>query len=324
MKNQYQWKSDISKMLKAFIKEKKMTGFKYERQTRDLERFDNYYYYSGYSGIRLTKPMLEKFIYGEFEKSSTHYKKEILMNNFANYLHKRKYGVYVPQIKSSPTRKSNHIPYIFTTDELKRLFTAIDNYPIANINNRNIIDPVLFRLLYGTGLRVSEALNLQMKDVNLDEGVLTIHQAKNNRDRLVPMTQSMTDRMTVMAEDIHQFKGKDYFFFPNTKGKKIDKSTVYCRFRDYLLMADISHTKAGPRVHDLRHNFSVRCLKKWVLSGEDITNIMPYLAAYLGHSDFRGTQYYLRLTADLYPDIISRTEAEFGFVIPKGEDENEK
>lgn len=319
MKNQYQWKSDISKMLKVFIKEKKMMGFKYERQARDLERFDAYYYYSGYSSIRLTKPMLESFIYGEFEKLSTHYKKEILMNNFASYLQKRGYSVYVPPIKSSPIRRSNHIPYIFTTDELKHFFTAIDNYPISNINNRNIIDPVLFRLLYGTGLRVSEALNLQIKDINLNEGVLTIRQAKNNRDRLVPMTQSMTERMTVMAEVIHQFKEKDYFFFPNTKGNRIDKSTVYCRFRDYLLMADISHTKAGPRVHDLRHNFAVRCLKKWVLSGEDITNIMPYLAAYLGHSDFRGTQYYLRLTADLYPDIISRTEAEFGFVIPKGE-----
>ena len=262
---------------------------------------------------------LAKTIYGEFEKLSTHYKKEILMNNFATYLQKRGYSVYVPPIKSSPIRRSNHIPYIFTSDELKRLFTAIDNYPIANINNRNIIDPVLFRLLYGTGLRVSEALNLQIKDVNLNEGVLTIRQAKNNRDRLVPMTQSMTERMTIMTEVIHHFKEKNYFFFPNTKGNRIDKSTVYCRFRDYLLMADISHTKAGPRVHDLRHNFSVKCLKRWVLSGEDITNIMPYLAAYLGHSDFRGTQYYLRLTADLYPDIISRTEAEFGFVIPKGE-----
>jgi site-specific recombinase XerD len=324
MTNQYQWKSDISKMLKAFIEEKKMTGFKYERQTRDLERFDTYYYYNGYSGIRLTKPMLERFIYGEFEKLSTHYKKEILMNNFASYLQKRGYSVYVPPINSSPIRRSNHIPYIFTPDELKHFFNAIDNYPIANINNRNIIDPVLFRLLYGTGLRVSEALNLQIKDVNLDEGVLTILHAKNNRDRLVPMDQSLTNRMIVMAENIHQFKDKTSFFFPNTRENRIDKSTVYCRFRDYLLMADISHTKSGPRVHDLRHNFAVSCLKKWVFSGEEITNIMPYLAAYLGHSDFRGTQYYLRLTADLYPDIISRTEAEFGFVIPKGEVENEK
>jgi integrase/recombinase XerD len=50
---------------------------------------------------------------------------------------------------------------------------------------------------------------------------------------------------------------------------------------------------------------------------------MPYLAAYMGHADFRGTQYYLRLTADLYPDIIRRTETAFGYVIPEGGDSDE-
>jgi hypothetical protein len=59
-----------------------------------------------------------------------------------------------------------------------------------------------------------------------------------------------------------------------------------------------------------RHNYAVKCLKRWVLAVEELTNILPYLAAYMGHSHFRGTQYYLRLTAELYPDIISRVEAQ--------------
>ena len=68
----------------------------------------------------------------------------------------------------------------------------------------------------------------------------------------------------------------------------------------------------------IRHVFAVHCLKKWVLSGEELTNLMPYLAAYMGHTDFRGTQYYLRLTADLYPDIIAKTEALYSYLIPEG------
>ncbi len=319
MKKVYQWKSDMSPLLKAFLKEKKMVGFKYEKQTRELEHFDAYYYYSGYTGIRLTRSMLEEYIYREFEKHSTHYTKEILMNNFACFLQQRGYSVYVPPIKTKPTKRSSYIPYIFTNEELKRFFTAIDVYPTTKTNNRNIIDPVLFRLLYGTGLRVSEAINLQIRDVNLDDGILEIRHAKNNKDRLVPIVQSLTERMGDLADNLHRFKENTFFFFPNNIENRIDKSTVYTRFRDYLLMADISHTKAGPRVHDLRHSFAVKCLKKWVLAREDITNIMPYLAAYMGHSDFRGTQYYLRLTADLYPDIISRVEAEFGYIIPKGD-----
>ena len=63
------------------------------------------------------------------------------------------------------------------------------------------------------------------------------------------------------------------------------------------------------RLDFLRHSYCVYCLKKWVLSGEELTNLMPYLATYMGHTDFRGTQYYLRLTADLYPDIIAKTQS---------------
>lgn len=317
MKTPYQWKSDMADMLKAFLQEKKMTGFKYENQERKLEHFDAYYYHSGYSGIRLTKPMLNFFIYKKYEKPSTHYTKEIVMHNFASYLKKQGYPAYVPIIKSAP-KQCTHIPYIFTREELQRFFMAIDTYPVSKHNNRTTVDPVLFRLLYGTGLRVSEALNLRVKDINLEEGILTIRHAKNNKDRLVPVAQSLLGRMTDLAVKIHRFSDETAYFFPNTLQNRIDHGTIYCRFRDYLLMADISHTTAGPRVQDFRHHFAVSCLKKWVLSGEELTNIMPYLAAYMGHSDFRGTQYYLRLTADLYPDIISRTEAEFGYVIPEG------
>lgn len=134
----------------------------------------------------------------------------------------------------------------------------------------------------------------------------------------MPIDQSINKRVKKLIKSYHNFSNENSYLFPSMTGNKTDKSTVYTRYRDYLLMADIPHSKAGPRVHDLRHNFAVTCLKKWVLLGEELTTIIPYLAAYMGHTDFRGTQYYLRLTAELYPDIISKTEAEFGYVIPTG------
>lgn len=116
----------------------------------------------------------------------------------------------------------------------------------------------------------------------------------------------------------HKYSKDEAYLFQSPRKGKMDNSTVYRRFRQYLQCSNIPHTDAGPRVHDLRHNYAVKCLKKWVLAGEELTNLLPYLAAYMGHSDFRGTQYYLRLTADLYPDIINRLEAGFGYVIPEG------
>jgi len=84
-------------------------------------------------------------------------------------------------------------------------------------------------------------------------------------------------------------------------------------------MADIPHTAVGPRVHSFRHGFAVKCLKKWVLEGNDLTVMLPYLSAYMSHSDFRATQYYLRLTSDIYPDIVRQTEAAFGYIIPESD-----
>lgn len=318
MNSTYEWRSDMKDLLHEFIREKQMTGFKYEKQVRELERFDAYCYYNGYGGIHLTKPMLDNFVYGELERASTHYKKEILMRDFAEFMIRHRYSVYVPVIRSAPKKKNPHIPYIFTREQLRKFFKEVDSYPLEDTNNRNVLDPVLFRLLYGSGLRVSEALNLQIKDIDLKQELLIIRHAKNNKDRLVPIVKSLSERMQFLLDTYHRFSTDTSFVFPSTTGNKTDKSTVYRRFRDYLLMADIPHTSEGPRVHDLRHTFAVGCLKKWVLSGAELTNVLPYLAAYMWHTDFRATQYYLRLTAELYPDLISRTEAEFGYVIPEG------
>jgi integrase len=318
IREDYSWKSDMATQLQRFAAEKKMAGFKYMIQERELQRFDEFLYFNGYSGTRLTKSTVDAFIYNELEQASTHYKKEILIKDFAEFLNNNGYPAYIPVVKSAPTKRCSHIPFIFTCEQLKALFTAIDSYPIEKTNNRNVLDPVLFRLLYGSGLRISEALNLKLKNVDTDKGILTILHAKNNKDRLVPIADTLNERIMELIRTYHRFNGGEAYLFPSMTGNKTDHSAAYTRFRDYLLMADIPHSDAGPRVHDLRHSFAVSCLKKWVLSGEEISAHMPYLAAYMGHTDFRASQYYLRLTAELYPDIISRTEAEFGYVIPEG------
>lgn len=311
--------SDMSRMLIHYLREKRMTGYQYDLQEKYLKRFDLYYEQNGYSGIRLTRQMTDNFIYTVSERPSTHYIKERLMHDFAQFLIRNGYReIYVPEIKSAPKKRSSHIPYIFTDDEMARIFKAIDSWEVSFHTNRTLIDPLFFRLLYGTGMRVSEAINLLVRDFNSTDGILTVNHAKNNKNRLVPLSPSLTCRIVELKEKIHRYSKDTDYLFPSINGNQIDRSTIYRRFRDYLQRAGISHTSAGPRVHDFRHNYAVKCLKRWVLAGEELTNLLPYLAAYMGHTDFRGTQYYLRLTADLYPDIIRNVEADFEEVIPKG------
>jgi integrase len=320
MKTAYEWKSGFAEAAQNYISLKRQTGMKFEIQERYLRHFDTFYYINGFEGSTLTKEIVNDFVYDSNERPVSHHNKEVLMRDFAMYLADRGHQAYVAKVKTALPR-CKFIPNIFTDDETRRMFTAIDNYPQARMSYRNAVDPALFRFLYGTGVRISEALNLVLNDVNVDSGTVTIRAAKNMKDRLIPMADSLTKRILTFMNGFHRYSDGRMWLFPgchNGTMGQMDKSTAYNHFRDYLLMADIPHTAVGPRIHSFRHGFAVKCLKNWVLAGNDLTVMLPYLSAYMGHSDFRATQYYLRLTSDLYPEIVRRVEAEFGYVIPEG------
>ena len=114
MTKNYQYYSDLSGMMASFINEKRMTGYKYSDQEKWLIRFDSYFDRNGYTGIRITKSMVDDFIYSSQEQPSTHYLKERLLRDFALFLIRQGYReVYVAKTKSAPVKKCSHIPYIF-------------------------------------------------------------------------------------------------------------------------------------------------------------------------------------------------------------------
>ena len=176
---------------------------------------------------------------------------------------------------------------------------------------------MIIRMLYCCGLRVSEATNLTVEDVNLAEGTIYIKGTKFGKERLIPMSDNLTKRCNDYSWQVLDRKANDAYFFPSPYGGHYDSNTVYQHFRKIIWEAGISHTGKGPRLHDFRHTFSVHCLKKWVINDKDLTNCLPYLSAYLGHEDMRGTQHYLRLTADLYPNIIEKVEESCSWMIPE-------
>jgi integrase len=168
---------------------------------------------------------------------------------------------------------------------------------------------------------VSEALHLTLGEVNTDEGILTIRNAKFHKDRMVPMHPSLTERCRIYVDAMHVMRQSEQPFFPSPYGGPYGERTIYAYFRRFIWEAGISHggRGKGPRVHDLRHVFAVHCLKRWVRGAVDLTVALPYLSAYLGHTGLKGTQRYLRLTAELYPDIVAAVEERFGHVVPGGD-----
>jgi len=317
MKTKYLWKSDFALLIQAHIREMKISGFRFEVQQVLLRHFDEFCFNQRYFGVDLTKGIVEEFCYGTYyEKQSTRYRKELVIRNLGLFIKKQGLDAYIIKVKSAPKKRSSFKPYIYTEKELADIFLAIDNQLPNNMTNRDIVDPLLFRLLYGTGLRLSEVLNLQLKDINFENETIIILHAKNNKDRMIPIAKSLIIRCEKYTEKVHKFSTDDTIFFKNLKGNRFDLSTIYRHFRDYLWLANIPHTGRGPRIHDLRHTYSVHCLKNWILAGKELTSLMPYLSTYLGHSDFRGTQYYLHLTSELYPDIIQKNETAYDYIIP--------
>ena len=96
------------------------------------------------------------------------------------------------------------------------------------------------------------------------------------------------------------------------------RGNLYHNFRRFLWRARISHggRGKGPRLHDLRHTYAVHCLKKWVEQEKDLTVYLPILKTYMGHDSFNDTAYYLRMTADVFPDITLRMETHYLDLIP--------
>lgn len=158
----YEWKSDFSPLIHAFLAQYRLAGFKFERQERILQHFDHFCSMQGYAGPELKKYVLEEFIYDKREQKSTHYAKEVVMLQFADFLIKRGYSAYRIGHRYQIPR-SKYIPHIYTAEEKQRFFYAVDHYPATRLSYRNDVDPELFRFLCCTGARLSEALSLKKR-----------------------------------------------------------------------------------------------------------------------------------------------------------------
>jgi integrase len=179
--------------------------------------------------------------------------------------------------------------------------------------------PVLLRVLYSSGLRLSEALELRQEDVDLKEGCLSIRNTKFDKSRKIPLSASMVNICRIYVSKMRNAFKETAFFFPSPDGGQYAESTIYSRFRDMLLAAGISHGGRGngPRLHDFRHTFAVHSLQKLAAEGVDLYVTLPILSAYMGHKSLAFTQQYLRLTPECYNDVTGAFEERFGSVFPE-------
>jgi integrase len=315
--------SIFAEAIQRFVLERQALGYTWHKQAVSLKRFDRFCVEVGHSQVGLSRELAMKWAEKKPWESDDAQRRRIrLVRMLARYMVRSGYEAYIYPDHGGVRQSSTYEPYLFTERELARFLNRVDRcLPVRSAPHRHLVFPLLYRMLYGCGLRVSEALNLTVGDVNPEERTLTIRNAKFHKDRLVPMSPSLAARCRIYMETMHPFKQPEQAFFPAAHGGRYSEKRIYDYFRRFLWEAGISHggRGKGPRLHDMRHAFAVHCLKRWVQRGTDLTVALPYLSAYLGHAGLKGTQRYLRLTAELYPDMVRAMDDGFGHLLPGGD-----
>jgi integrase len=306
--------------MERFIQEKRACGYRYRAGAEALARFDRFLSGEGLAQCELPRSLVRKWLAKQpHESAANHQNRACTARRFAVFVVREGYAADVPGRFLTAKGGAGFSPRILTHAEIQRLLHAADQLtPDAHGPLRHLVMPEVFRLLYGCGFRVSEVLHLRVSDVDLNQGVLTVHEAKFGKDRLVPPAVALVQRLQRFAAGFGVRSANDYFF-PTLHGGPWSMGTIYHIYRELLLRCGIAHggRGKGPRLHDLRHTMAVHTLLRWYREGADLDAKLPVLATYLGHQSVAGTQRYLHLTAELFPEITVRANAAFGDVIPR-------
>jgi len=172
----------------------------------------------------------------------------------------------------------------------------------------------LLLLLYGAGLRISEALRLTLTDADLEQRLLIIRETKFYKTRLVPLGADLSQALTIYLDA--RFKAQhpsppEAFLLLTRHSLPVSVQLAEDTFKRLCRRVGVRRKDASrfvPRLHDLRHTFAVHRLTACYREGGDVQRLLPQLATYLGHVDIDSTQRYLTLTPELLSQASNRFE----------------
>jgi site-specific recombinase XerD len=266
-----------------------------------------------------TKQVLA-FLAGQGELTRNRENKCYALVGFWRHAISRGHATRSPLPSNEPKSPPRKPPYIYSHDELRQLFDP------ANVASSRCgavqLDAMTFRILllvlYGAGLRFSEATALTLADVDLSENVLTIQATKFYKSRLVPIGPQLAAELANYMPVRRRrglAQGNASFLLANRDGTRLASSTVQDAFDRLRRIANVHRTTGGrqiPRLHDFRHSFAVHNLTAWYRQGADVQRLLPALSTYLGHSDLEGTKVYLTMTPELLQQASLRFERYAG------------
>lgn len=291
-------------LVEQYIEYRKFLGEKFRTNAIYLRAF---YRYVG-ENIDINNVTVKKsnaFLYMDSKVTASWFVKHTALLGFYTYGISREYIKASPLPKILPKRPPAFIPYIYNKQELKLLLNTALTYQ----KNKSKIEPYVVQtillLLYATGLRLSESLNLLVGDINITEQIITIRATKFYKARLVPFNEQLLK----VINGYLSWKEKKFGLPPNKEplfvslnNKPINNCTIretFQRIRCKSGIKRIDRASYQPRIHDLRHTFAVHSLTSWYKGNKDVQKLLPALSTYMGHTNLAATSVYLTMTDDL-------------------------
>ncbi|WP_027727256.1 tyrosine recombinase [Treponema sp. C6A8] len=203
-----------------------------------------------------------------------------------DFLERKEYWTENKALLLERPKTSHALPKVLTEEQVDALLESIDTSD--NVGKR---DDALFELIYSCGLRISEACDLKVANVHMDEQIILVH-GKGDKERIVPFGKRAYDKLKIYLEEVRPLltKGKNVpEVFVNYKGEGISRKGVWKRFKELETLSGVQ-----AKVHTLRHSFATHLLK----GGADLRAVQELL----GHSDLATTQIYTHVTNEQLED----------------------
>lgn len=315
------FKSPIGYRIEGFIAEKQSLGFKYIGEKETMRRFDRYWTEHGYGDTGLTEDNLAGWISKKDDEGGSGLRDRVsVIRQFSLYLNGLGIPSYFPgfTVRYKPRARQP-----FSSGEIGEFINLIDT-PVICCDNwvqrKRFYDeyPMLFRLLYLNGMRISEACGLEISQVNFTDATITVYDGKGHKDRLI----YMADDVALLLKDyVHHMK-KVYaldsrFVFPGKDPERhIMPLSVNRRFNEVWAKTSFAGSREKPSVHDFRHTYVVNRINLWMEQGLDFDHMLPYLCKYLGHRNFNETYYYYHYVEEA-AKAIREKDSVIGKVIPE-------
>ncbi len=218
----------------------------------------------------------------------------------------------MPPRESEPKLPKPRPPHVYSHEQIVKLFGTIrDSRKKATKLDESTFRTLLL-LLYGTGMRVGEALRLTIADVDLNEAAVTVRKTKFNKSRIVPLGAQLCEAMRSYAEQRVRRNLPEQIessFFACLDGMPLRYGTVKSAFEKLLAEAQIHSAGEGfrnPNLHAFRHTFATNRVISWYRDGADLKRLLPALSTCLGHASLEGTRVYLSMTPELLHEASCR------------------